>query len=218
MKKTVLTLLIILMLTMTACSAPESPGADPRLLTDSYENALPIPTQLLIGTFHLEGTDLAVTPEQAADLIPLWQVLQSLSESGSAAQEETDALIEQIQETMTREQVQTINEMQLTPEDMFATLQEQGIVGDGEPVFLSGEGEFPLPPPGGSDGGGGDVTFIGPAGGPPGGDGPGGGQGLGLSPDQIATAQASGVERRGGFIPPALVSALIEFLQEKAGS
>lgn len=219
MKKTTLILLMILTLTLTACGgASDSPQADPDLLNDSYENALPIPSQLLIGTFQLESTDLAVTPEQAANLIPLWQVLQSLSESDSAAQEETDALIKQIQETMTPEQIQSIKEMQLTPADMFTALQEQGIVSEDEPVFLSGDGEIPLPPPGGGDGGGGDVISIGPGGGPPGGGGPGGGQDLGLSPDQIATAQASGVERRVNMVPPMLISALIEFLQEKAGS
>jgi hypothetical protein len=215
MKKITITILTILVLTLTACGgASDSPQADSDLLTDSYENALPIPTQLLIGTFQLETTDLAVTPEQAAELIPLWQVLQSLNESDSAAQEETDALIKQIQETMNPEQIQSIKEMQLTPEDMFAVLQENGIVGEDEPTFLSGEGEIPFPP----QGGGGDIIFIGPGGGPPGGGGPGGGQSLGLSPEQIATAQASGVERRVNVVPPMLISALIEFLQEKAGS
>jgi hypothetical protein len=215
MKKITITILTILVLTLTACGgASDSPQADSDLLTDSYENALPFPTQLLIGTFQLESTDLAVTPEQAAELIPLWQVLQSLNESDSAAQEETDALIKQIQETMNPEQIQSIKEMQLTPEDMFAVLQENGIVGEDEPTFLSGEGEIPFPP----QGGGGDIIFIGPGGGPPGGGGPGGGQSLGLSPEQIATAQASGVERRVNVVPPMLISALIEFLQEKAGS
>jgi hypothetical protein len=135
--------------------------------------------------------------------------LQSLSDSDSTAQEETDALIGQIQDTMTPEQIDAIKEMQLTPQDMLATLQEQDIAGGGRQAFNQNGGP--------SDAGGSGTGFVPPAGG---GQGPGGGfggQGQRLSQEQIATAQASRQERGGNFIQPGLLNALIEFLQ-KAGS
>jgi hypothetical protein len=41
----------------------------------SYEGALPVSSQLALGTFQLEGTENAVTPAQAAALLPLWQAV-----------------------------------------------------------------------------------------------------------------------------------------------
>lgn len=230
MKKAILaTILTILILILTACGgASNTPQADSNTATDSTANALPVSTQLLIGTFKLEDTDLAVTPEQAKELIPLWQVLQNLSSSDTAAQEEIDALVEQIQETMTPEQMQAIQAMNLTREDMFAILQEQGFGGQGGGNFVQGEsgsgggGTMPVPPAG-ADG----RDFVpgsgnGPGGGQGGGPGFGGGQGQSLSPEQIATAQARRAENGGGFrlnnTPAPLIAALIQFLQEKAGS
>ena len=220
MKKITLSIFTILILTLTACSgASTTPQADPNQLSASSESGLPISTQLVIGIFKLEGTDLAVTSEQANELIPLWQVLQSLSSSDTAAQEEIDALVDQIQETMTAEQIQAIKGMNLTPQDMFTIMQEQGLGGGGSMMTqgtpaAGSNGEFPAPPAGGFGGGG-------P---PPGGGGPGGGGGQGLSPDQIATAQANRAENGGGGgfrfngAPAPLIEALVKFLQEKAGS
>jgi hypothetical protein len=226
-KAALITILTILILTLTACDgASNTPQADPNLLTDSYENALPVSTQLLIGTFNLEDTDHAVTTEQAKELIPLWQVLQSLSSSDTAAQAEMDALVGQIQETMTPEQIQAIQAMNLTREDMFALLQEQGFGGQGGGNFTPGEsgsggdGTMPVPQTGAD--GLGFVPVPGSGGGQGGGPGFGGGQGQGLSPEQISTAQASRAENGGGFrltnTPAPLIAALIQFLQEKAGS
>jgi hypothetical protein len=59
-----------------------------------------------------------VTAEQAAELLPLWQTLQVLSESDTAADQEMEALTTQVQETMTAEQRQAITAMNLTREDM----------------------------------------------------------------------------------------------------
>jgi hypothetical protein len=42
----------------------------------------------------------AVTAEQAQELLPLWETLKVLESSDTAATQEKDALIEQIQETM----------------------------------------------------------------------------------------------------------------------
>jgi hypothetical protein len=215
MKKLTLILLALLALTLTACgNASDATEAASPSQTDPSAQTLSGPNLLAIGTLKLKDTPQAVTPDQAADLLPLWQVYQSLSASDNAAQEEIDALVEQIEETMTADQMSAINDLGLTPQDMFATMQELGIaMGGGRP---SGSGNSN------------DGAFMPGAGGPPsdmgGGipvQGPGGG-GEGLSPSQIATAQASrGAGGLGGDpnrVMPALLEALIKYLQEVAGS
>ena len=220
MKKISLTILTILILTLTACGGASN-GTDPASVPQSGSStgALPATTQLIIGTLKLEGTDQGVTTKQAAELLPLWQTLQVLSDSDAAADQETEALITQIQETMTAEQMQAITAMNLTREDMFTIMQEQGLAaGGGSQNSNSQSGNSSNS--GGGGFGPGDIPGGGvpPDGGIPGG-GPGfGGQGQSLSPDQIANAQASRQERSGNFIPPMLINALIESLQEKAGS
>ena len=48
--------------------------------------------QVAIGTIKLDGTENAVTAEQAKELLPLWETLQVLEGSDTAATEEKDAL------------------------------------------------------------------------------------------------------------------------------
>ncbi|MEW5940115.1 MAG: hypothetical protein AB1750_10660, partial [Chloroflexota bacterium] len=195
MKKLPLILLTIFALTLTACSASAPTEVAATSQTDPSSQALDGISLLAIGTLQLKDTPQAVTPTQAADLLPLWQVYQSLSDSDNAAQEEIDALVKQIEDTMTADQMSAINALGLTPQDMFAAMQELGIeMGAGRP---SGSGNS-------NDGGGFGPGAGGPppdfgGGGPPGGGQPGGGTGgTGLSPDQIATAQASRGANGGG--------------------
>lgn len=220
MKKIILTVFTVLILTLTACGSP-SIGTNPASVTQNgaLTGELPVTTQLIVGTLKLDETENAVTAEQAAELLPLWQTLQVLSESDTAAKQETEALIAQIQETMTAEQMQAITDMSLTREDMMSIMQEQGLaMGSGSQNSSSQSG--------GSSSGGGRVFGPG-AGGPPdempmpgGGGMPGGGfgpsaQGQNLSEDDIATAQASR-QANANFVPPMLLNAVIEYLEEKA--
>jgi hypothetical protein len=228
MKKTLVTILILFALTLTACGATNAQAVNPAGNAssngtstgggngNSFNTApLPLAMKLVVGTFKLEGTANAVTADQAAQLLPLWQVYKDLSVSTSAAQEEIDALADQIQGTMTPEQVQAITDMNLTRREIFQTMQDLGIESGNRPN-ASGT---PRP----NSGQGGSFQGGGPGGGPPGG-GPGGGQGFNngqnLSPQQIATFQARRTQNGGGNgqlnrIPPALFDALIKLLQSK---
>lgn len=218
MKKTTLVILAVLILTLTACGSTVTAN-DPSSQGVTFAGELPATTQLLLGTLKLDETEDAVTPEQATELLPLWQTLQVLSESDTAAQQETEALITQIQETMTAEQMRAITDMNLTRADVMTTMQEQGLtMGAGGQNTTS------------QDGNSSNSTNrnFGPAGGMPPpdergfpGDGPGmgpGGQSQNLSADQIATAQAARQAGGGTMIPPSLINAVIEYLQGKAGS
>lgn len=224
MKKLTLILLTILALTLTACGASDSAAPATVSQTGSAAGSLSGSTLLLLGTLKLDGADQAVTAAQAKELLPLWQVYQSLSTSDTAAQAEITALEKQIEETMTKEQMQAIQAMNLTPQDSFAILQQMGLGGgrgqssNSRSNNSQGNGNNFTPPGGGAPpdmiGGGGGGGFSGQGGGGAQGDG----SGQGFSPEQIATAQASRSQRSGGnFMQSGLLDALIQYLQKLAG-
>ncbi|MBN2086313.1 MAG: hypothetical protein JW748_13925 [Anaerolineales bacterium] len=217
-------ILAALMLGLTACGGGTAPaggaGTAVRLNTE-YENALPAESQLILGTLLLEDTENAVTPEQAEALLPMWMMMKELTVSDTAATQEKGGLIEQIQETMTAQQIQAIAEMKLTQEDVFAYMQKAGLTQmprmSGTPD-ASGTQFFPGgmagEPPAGFEGGG-----------MPGGGGvgrQGGGEGGGFNPnqelsaEQIATMEARRSERSGfGGSSTALLDVLIQILEGK---
>jgi len=94
--------------------------------------------QLASGTLRLEETGNAVTAEQAAALLALWQAirggtLQSEAESG--------AVLKQIEGTMSPEQLAAIAAVQLTWEDLGIWAENQGLsLGMGEGPGLAGQG------------------------------------------------------------------------------
>lgn len=87
----------------------------------------PLSVQLALGTLNLEGTDLAVTPQQAATLLPLWQAADSLATSGNASSADLEATFQKIQAAMTADQLQAIQSMDLTGQNMLALAQKLGI-------------------------------------------------------------------------------------------
>jgi hypothetical protein len=239
MKKILLSSLIfIAMVALAACSktstnsTTSSDGA-----TGNAAGELSLPAQLLIGIFKLEGTDNAVTAQQAATLVPLWQAYKQLNSSSTAAQAEIDAVISQIQSTMTSQQVAAITAMKLTRSDEFMTMSDLGLSNfqtnaQGMPEFIgtprpggdfSGGGDgFPGGGEGFPGGGGGGFPSGGNGGGGgfPGGGGEGGGipGGGGGSNGTRSTPDPTQVARRAQFanrVPTQLLDALIELLQKK---
>jgi hypothetical protein len=220
MKKIIPVFLTLFILTLTACgSASRSNSSNFGSATQNGTAAgtLPVTTQIAIGTLKLDGTDNAVTADQAAKLLPLWETMKILETSDTSAKQEIDALDTQIQETMTDKQVQAITAMNLTRQDMFAVMQTQGVgLGNGQQNNSQQGGNS-------SNNRGFTPGGFGP-GGPPdgggfqaGGQGFGGGQGQNRSAEQIATAQAARQAGGGNRIPTQLINALIEFLKKKAG-
>ncbi|MCK4801145.1 MAG: hypothetical protein KAS84_04080 [Anaerolineales bacterium] len=180
------------------------------LTTDYAEGALPLATQLVVGSLLLEETNLAVDAELAPSLIPYWKLYKSLAESDTSAPEELDALINEIQEIMTVDQVNYIAGLQLTQEDMMTLINDLGIFeqtrpddGDGGTGFNRPEGLPEGTRPGGGQGG------------------PGGGD-VNIDPELLATMQAereaSGGGRQSSRMTIPLVDELISLLEEKAGS
>ena len=105
-------------------------------LDTTYEGATPVRNQLALGTLALAGTPNEITPEQAAQLLPLWQALRSTSKSGGSAQEEVNALLAQIESTMNKEQLAAIREIAFVQTDIQEWAKTNGIAlgsGGGQP-------------------------------------------------------------------------------------
>jgi hypothetical protein len=213
MKKAVfaLTLLAILAV-LVACSKTGGTTG-----TSATSTSLSTVAELLVGTFKLEDTDLAVSSDQAKQLLPLWQTLQELSSSNTAATEEINAVVDQIKSSLTSQQMDKITAMKLSQPDMLSIMSQAGVSPNGAsttatPMVLngltSGGATQGGGPQGGDAAGGGGLPSGGfPAGGDPGmGAGPGG---------QAATPQAVQSGGMGNQVPPPLLNALIELLQNK---
>ena len=220
MNRSTLVLLLLFTLIMTACSGNASNAAGPAAGTQSGPAAgeLSAGAQVALGTVKLEGTENAVTAEQAAELLPLWQTLEVLYGSDMAATQEIDALIAQIQETMTPEQTQAIAALNLTRQDMMTVMQEQGMAmgggnanaQSGNSTTNNGSGFRP---------GGGEM----PGGMPPGGGGfPGGGPGFQEQGSRTQSTDSGTASSPAAIdpnrVPTPLVSAVIQYLKEKIGS
>jgi hypothetical protein len=141
-----LTLLVaVVVVTAAACGGTATPeqaaelgsGYTSEVIDSSYEGALSVASQLALGTMLLEETECQVDPEQAEDLLPLWQAMQS----GLTAEAEAEAVLRQIEATMTHDQLEAIGAMQLTQEDMEAWMADEGyaFVGSGPDRTLSPE-------------------------------------------------------------------------------
>ena len=105
-----------------------------KVLNTSYPSALNASSQLMLGTIKLEGTEQAVTLEQAKILLPLWQAFQGSVLQSSA---ERNAVLAQIEAQMTPAQLEAIAAMQLTPDDLRTWAQDQGLsmgLGSGQEV------------------------------------------------------------------------------------
>jgi predicted pyridoxine 5'-phosphate oxidase superfamily flavin-nucleotide-binding protein len=110
-----------------------------KALDASYPDALNASSQLALGTLQLEGTENAVRPEQAAALLPLWQALRG----GVTVQAEVNAVLKQIEGTMSQEQLAAIAAMRLTQEGLRTWMEEQGLGRPGG--FQGAPGGTPVP-------------------------------------------------------------------------
>ncbi len=239
-KKKLIIPFVVLMIILTLAACAKSSTTTTTSGTDTAGNPLTMNTgtRLALGTLNLEGTDLAVTAEQAAGLLPLWKAVRSMGSSDTASSEEIDALYEQIQESMTADQMAAINSMNLTQEQISSLMQKFGITGFGgnmptpdantlATLQASGMGNMPGNPgerPSGSDndsppsmpqGGGGNFS-------PPGGnDGtfPGGGFGDGgMGMQGTPSANTTPRVDRGNRMNSMFLEPLIKLLQERSSS
>lgn len=135
---------MIVILTLAGCKKTEPTAAASVANADPPANEPPGMERmetLILGTLKLEGTENAVTPTQAAELLPFWTLIQGGSLKSDA---ETRAVIKQIEGKTTDAQLAAIEAMQLTVDDMRAWMEEQGM------AFA--QGDAPGDAPGGQGG------------------------------------------------------------------
>lgn len=166
--------------------------------------------QVAIGTLKLEGTDQAVDAAQAAKLLPLWKAARSLGKSDTTAAAESNGLVKQIQQTMTSAQMQAIQNMGLSMQNLPSLAQELGIeIG---PAGMAGSP--PAATVSGSSGAGGGMPSGGmppemggmPGGGPP-----------GSSSSSGSTSQTTKSSAGGSFLGlnSTLLNAVIDLLETR---
>lgn len=192
--------------------------------------------QLVFGTLLLEGTDQAVTTEQAAIFLPLWTNYQTLTggmnpgqggagpdqaqatpadpdQIGSELQTQITDLLAQIQSSMTADQISAIEALQITQESVITLMEELGIT-----VTDAAQGGEGMQPQGGGPGGGGGGMPPDGGGTPP--DGAGAPPemngtppvGSGDAPAMQGTPMPNDGMRGGGMVTPEALTALIEYL------
>ncbi len=129
-KKTLFLLLaLILMISLTACSAIQLPWASASTLASqasSHTNfaSQPVKNKLAVGLLKLEGSDLAITFTQAKELLPLWKAVKSLSTDSNTTPGEMAALYVQIEGVLTTSQLQAIENLDLSAIELTALEQK----------------------------------------------------------------------------------------------
>jgi hypothetical protein len=188
------------------------------------ESELAESTELILGTILLQESEQAVDAAQAGTLLVLWKTYRSLVNSETSAEEEVSAVLDQVKDEMTAEQLAAIAALGLTSDNIQVKMQELGIEmmrGMGmdfnfDPDISQEEmqatreamresGEFPRP-------GGNGPPGTGPGGNRPDGEGiPMSGD---MDPEQLATLQAQRSQMGGmGGIDRFMINALIAYLE-----
>jgi len=145
-------LALVAMIALSACSsaptpAPTTTNQDTYVsanLDTSYQGALSARNQLALGTLQLDGTANAITATQAKTLLTLWQALRGTMQSGASSSTEMNALLAQIEGTLTTDQLAAIKALQLTQTAFQQWASANGITmgsGSGQPG--SGQGLSP---------------------------------------------------------------------------
>ena len=212
MKKWMIVIILIgLVLALTACGSSQSSTA-----AATPSTTLSLEGQLLVGTLKLESTSQAVSADQAGQLLPLWETLQSLASSGTAASQEVDAVVSQIKSSMSTQQISSITAMNLTQQELAVAIADTGTSSTNSSSANSTSANSAQIQAGAGA----------PAGGDPGGGNPPADRGGSLAGS--TSAQSAGQSQTGltqavtsqsaatsSQVPVALIQALVELLQKK---
>jgi hypothetical protein len=210
MKKWMIVSIVIgLVLALTACGSSQSSTA-----AATPSTGLSLEGQLLVGTLNLESTSQAVSADQAGKLLPLWETLQSLASSGTAASQELDAVVSQIESTMSAQQISSITAMDLTQQDLSVAIADSGASSASSSLVNSTSANSVQKSAGAPSAGD-------PGGGNPPADMRGslaastGAQSAGQTQTGSTQAVTNQSTRTANQIPAALIQALVELLQKK---
>ena len=138
--------LLVMGFVMAACSAPQAQADTSQNAPqqDSGQNAQAAPqngakngapgagrntleSRLAMGTLKLEGSNQAVTASEAKTLLPLWQQVKTLSANTATAPADLQTAYTAIEKAMTADQIQAIQNMNLTQTDIQDLIKTLGI-------------------------------------------------------------------------------------------
>jgi hypothetical protein len=207
MKKSIIvSIMMVLAISLAACSAGNA--ATSTQVSSTQTSASKVSTgQLIAGTFKLEGTANAITQAQAKELVTLWEAFKEVNTSGTSAQEEKTALLQQIQDTMTSKQISSIQAMGITNDDILTLADEKGVSTTASANSSSSNKASSSSSNGGSGGGpGGGMDIAG---------GPGGDMGGGAAPSTSSTqATVKQASQNSSAITTELLISLVDPLTE----
>ena len=208
MKKNIsVTIIASLILALTACGSTQSSSAAATASTTLSQEG-----QLLVGTFKLEDTTLEVTSAQAATLLPLWETLESLASSNTAASQEVDAVVSQIESSMTAQQISSITAMKLTQSDLAATAVNTGAASTTTSSTSTTKTSSAQQQAGAPSGGNPPSEVSGGV--------PGGTDVQAISQTQTGTSSSAAIMPSAvttSQVSPAMIKAVVELLQTKIG-
>jgi hypothetical protein len=96
-----------------------------------------VTSKLAIGLLKMEGTSQAVTSAQATELLPLWKAVYILGNDKNASRVEVAALYDQIQESLTTDQVATIQKSTYTQQEISDLTAKYGSTTSGKSASSS---------------------------------------------------------------------------------
>ncbi len=126
-KTAIISIFLILVFILSACSsttAASSTSTSQQITSSS----LTLQNKLGLGILKLEGTSLAVTASQANTLLPLWKAVKSLSSSSLTSAAEMTGLYQQIEDSLTANQVQAIQKLSLTQAQLNTMIQQSSVI------------------------------------------------------------------------------------------
>jgi hypothetical protein len=132
-KMKIAVLLVMLVSVLAACSGAQKAASQTGSTANNRNGfggdpaTMPVESKLAIGFLKLEGTDKAVTADEAKTQLPLWKALKALSAGNNTAQDEITALYQQIEDGLTADQVKAIKDLTWKQEDLTALGQQYGI-------------------------------------------------------------------------------------------
>jgi hypothetical protein len=132
MKKSIFPVIVlVLVLALSACASKQpaqaNNGTNPTSGPNGGGPQNSLESMLAAGTLKLEGTDQAVTADEAKQLLPLWQQVKTMTADSTTNPTDLTAVYQQIEKGMTTSQIQAIQNMSLTQTDLQNLMQTLGI-------------------------------------------------------------------------------------------
>jgi hypothetical protein len=163
-KKFLFSFVMIVMIILTsACSSLQIATTPANATAEATQTALT--NNIGIGLIKLEGSALQVTAAQANDLLLLWKGVKLLSTSKTASAIELAALYEQIQGSLTAEQIAAIRVVTWSQDEVNQAIQKYSdssvaVAAAKKTTTTSSSGGMDMGPGGGMGGPGGDMGAI----------------------------------------------------------